>query len=99
MKEYIMEFTSCCLMVPKLDELTKVTLFIEGPFDTEIQKEVRRDHPKSLTEATRAARTANLNAQGSEKALEEEPTVFAARRSRPGQVSRSERLFLFRRGL
>ena len=39
-------------------------LFIEGLFDTEIQKEVRRDHPKSLSEATRAARTASLNNRG-----------------------------------
>ena len=98
-EEYISEFASCCLMVPKQDELTKVTLFIEGLFDTEIQKEVRRDHPKSLSEATRVARTASLNAEGSKKVLEEQPRVFAARRSRPGQLSRSERLFLFRRGL
>ena len=98
-EEYISEFASCCLMVPKLDELTKVTLFIEGLFDTEIQKEVRRDHPKSLSEAARVARTASLNAEGSKKVLEEQPRAFAAQRSRPGQLSRSERLFLFRRGL
>ena len=63
-------------MVPKLDELTKVTLFIEGLFDTEIQKEVRRDHPKSLSEATRVARTASLNAEGSKKVLEKQPRVL-----------------------
>ena len=88
-EEYISEFASCCLMVPRPDELLKVRLFIEGLFDTEIQKEVGRDHPKSLSEVTRAARTASLNAEGSEKALEEHPRDFAARRSRIGQLSRS----------
>ena len=45
------------------------------------------------------ARTASLNAEGSEKVMEEKPRVFAARRSRPGHLSRSELLFLFHRGL
>ena len=59
---------------------------------------MRRDRPKSLLEATRAAKFASLNAQESEKALEELPRFFAGRRSRPGQLSHSERLLLFRMG-
>ena len=37
-EEYISEFASCCLMESKLDEWTKVTLFIEGLFDTQIRR-------------------------------------------------------------
>ena len=62
LEDYIARFTGSCLLVPALDELTKVTLFIEGLSDLELRKEVRREHPKSMAEATRAARTASSTA-------------------------------------
>ena len=63
LEDYIARFTGSCLLVPTLDELTKVTLFIEGLSDSELRREVRREHPKSMAEVTRAARTAGFTGE------------------------------------
>ena len=60
LEDYIARFTGSCLLVPTLDELTKVTLFIEGLSDSELRREVRREHRKSMAEVTRAARIAGF---------------------------------------
>ena len=58
LEECITRFAGSSLLVPALDELTKVTRFVERLSSPELKKEVRREHPKSLSEATRTARTA-----------------------------------------
>lgn len=58
LEEYIGRFTGLCLSAQGLDQLTKATLFTEGLASAETKKEVRREHPRSLAEAVRAARTA-----------------------------------------
>ena len=113
LEEYITRFAGSSLLVPALDELTKVTLFVEGLSSLELKKEVRREHPKSLSEATRAARTACLNqecnsdpyANANDAGEQVAPRRAAVRRSkpnwasRPEQLSPSERSDLFRRRL
>ena len=41
LEEYITRFAGSSLLVPTLDELTKVTLFVEGLSSSELKKEVR----------------------------------------------------------
>ena len=59
LEEYINLFSSRCLSARKMDDLTKVLLFVKGLADVRVESEVRRQHPTTLAEAVRAARTAS----------------------------------------
>ena len=104
LEDYIARFTGSCLLVPTLDELTKVTLFIEGLSDSELRREVRREHPKAMAEVTRAARTAGFTgenctyvstpvASASSDVQDQVASQLAAvRNGQQNQIPRGERL-------
>ena len=106
LRDYVTEFTGLCLRVNSVGELTKTTLFIEGLSDAVVQREVCREHPKSLQEAIRAALTAMqlLEKTASTPGIpteEERSGVHALQRSLPmnqprPRLSLSERLRLIR---
>ena len=50
---------SRCLAARSMDDLTKTVLLTEGLVDVEVAREVQRFHPRTLSEAIRAARTAS----------------------------------------
>ena len=58
LEDYIHTFSSRCLAARSMDDLTKTILFTEGLVDGEVAREVQRFHPRTLSEAIRAARTA-----------------------------------------
>lgn len=62
LEEYISEYTALCLSARHMDELTKALLFTEGLADSLIRKEVRQQHPETLADAVRHARTASDSA-------------------------------------
>ena len=58
LEDYIHTFSSRCLAARSMDDLTKTVLFTEGLVGGEVAREVQRFHPRTLSEAIRAARTA-----------------------------------------
>ena len=92
-EEYITRFAGSSLLVPALDELTKVTLFVQGLSSSELKKEVRREHPKSLSEATRAARTACLHQECNSDPYANETGADGTCRSTCGTLARSSAPF------
>ena len=81
-----------------------MTLFIEGLSDSELRREVRREHPKSMAEVTRAARTAGFTgenctyvstpvASASSDVQDQVASQLAAvRNGQQNQIPRGERL-------
>ena len=51
------DFLKRCLLAKDVDELTKSALFVTGLSDSQVKRDVRRAHPKTLQDAIRAART------------------------------------------
>ena len=86
LEAYINEFTGLCLEVPELDEMTKITLFVEGLSSLVVKKEVRRDHPKTLAAAIRAARLAEIEEKETRGITEHDVTFI--RSDRPDTSSR-----------
>ena len=58
LEDYITEFGRQSLLSRSMDELTKTIVFTEG-LDNNLRQAVRREYPKSLQAAIRAARTAS----------------------------------------
>ena len=81
LEAYITEFTGLCLEVPELGELTKITLFLEGLSSLVVKKEVRRDHPKTLAAAIRAARLAEIEEKKTRGITEHDVTFIRSDRS------------------
>ena len=57
LETYITDFLTRCLLAKDVDELTKSALFVTGLSDSQVKRDVRRAHPKTLQDAIRAART------------------------------------------
>lgn len=57
LESYITQFTGLCLVAKEVDELTKAALFVGGLENDQLRKEVRREHPQTLQDAIRSART------------------------------------------
>lgn len=57
LEEYISDFRRLCLLAPGTDELTCTLVFVEG-LTTSIKHLVKREHPRGLSAAIKAARTA-----------------------------------------
>jgi len=58
--EYIREFTRLSLNVSDLDQHSRALLFVRGLSDS-LRADAMREHPKTVSEAIRAARTARRN--------------------------------------
>ena len=59
--DYIQDFSRLSLNVTALDEHSSALLFVRGLTDG-LRADVMREHPRTLSEAIRAARTASRNA-------------------------------------
>ena len=59
LETYITDFLKLkrCLPAKDVDELTNSALFVTGLSDSQVKRDVRRAHPKTLQDAIRAART------------------------------------------
>ena len=57
LETYIINFLKRCLLAKDVDELTKSALFVTGLSDSQVRRDVRRAHPKTLQDAIRAVRT------------------------------------------
>ena len=57
LEEYVSEFTRLSLGIPDLDEPSRALLFTRG-LSSHLNSEVMREHPRTLSDAIRAARVA-----------------------------------------
>ena len=62
LEEYVSEFTRLSLGIPDLDERFRALLFTRG-LSNHLNSEVMREHPRTLSDAIRAARVARMKLQ------------------------------------
>ena len=62
LEEYVSECTRLSLGIPDLDERSRALLFTRG-LSNHLNSEVMREHPRTLSDAIRAARVARMNLQ------------------------------------
>ena len=62
LEEYVSEFTRLSPIIPDLDERSRALLFTRG-LSNHLNSEVMREHPRTLSDAIRAARVARMNLQ------------------------------------
>ena len=97
LEEYISKLMGACLSARGADDLARTMLFIEGLSSTEIRKEVRHEHPQTLEDAIRTARTARVSLNDSRQDADGGIATMRSQRV-TGEVSHSERQQLFRQG-
>ena len=100
---YIREFSRLSLNVSDLDQHSRALLFVRGLSDS-LRHDAMREHPKTLSEAIRAARSARqnvLHASGSRHGYRNRRTLAtegAERTQRRSKLGDEERAKLLRKG-